>query len=225
MQNLQARLRAIRPGRLVGSTALLVVWGVLLLGVAVPSWRDVRQNHQEIEALETELADLDRWIVAGLWLEPAVEAREPRVMAAWERIFPSSRDREALFLDVARVADRAGVREFQLEEVEEMGTFDMGTWSTTGDAAMAPPSDDAPPSTDDAPPGDGYTPPPVAITLRPYVVRATFVSDYAAAAAFLGGLENIDRSLDVRQLAIRPARQGVTVELELEVPVSEPLAS
>jgi len=204
--------RKVRLGRIGAVTAMTVVWGVLLLGVAVPSWRDVTRNHDEILALETELADLDQWTVAGLWLEPAVAARRPLVMDEWERVFPSTRSREALFLDVARVADQAGVREFQMEELDAMGAMDQGTWSTTGDMAAAPPSTDAPP-TDSAPPGDGFTPPPVSLRLTPYVVRASFVSSFAGAAAFLGGLQALDRSVDVRRLAIRPARRGVTVEL------------
>lgn len=216
--------RMLRLGRIGAITAMVVVWGVLLLGVAVPSWRDVTRNHDQIIAVETELADLDQWTVAGLWLEPAVEARRPAVMAEWERVFPSSRSREALFLDVARVADQAGVREFQLEEMEAMATMDRGTWSTTGGMAADAPATDAPP-TDEAPPGDESASNPVTLTLTPYVVQASFVSSYAGAAAFLGGLQDLDRSIDIRQLSIRPARQGVTVELEMEVPVSEQLAS
>jgi hypothetical protein len=208
------QLRAWRPGRLVGLTALAVVWGVLLLGVAVPSLQDVRRQHAEIAALERQLADLDRWTVAGLWLEPVVAAREPEVNAAWARVFPPGRDREQLFLDVAGVADRCGVQEFQLEEVSDLGSFDLGTWSTTDEPG---PGDDEAGMTGDQPAPE--------LTFQPYILRASFAADYARTAAFLGGLERIDRSLDVRRLAIRPARHGVTVELELEVPVSEPVTS
>ncbi len=221
MKALLIRLRSFRPGRLLGITALVVVWGVMLFGVAVPSWRGIRQQQHEIEAVQTELADLDRWTVAGLWLEPLVDAREPQVNAAWERVFPAARLREALFLDVAEVADGCGVTEFQMEEIEAMGTFDMGTWSTD-DAA---PGTDAP--ADGAPPVEGNAMggslPPPTLAFRPYLVRASFNADYARTAAFLGGLERIDRTIDVRRLTIRPARVGVTVELELEVPVSEPV--
>jgi len=207
------RLRSWRPGRLIGLTAVAVVWGVLLLGVAVPSLQDVRHRHAEIAALEQQLADLDRWTVAGLWLEPVVAAREPEVDAAWSRTFPPKRDREQLFLDIAAVADRCGVEEFQLEEVTDMGAFDLGTWSTTDEAGPGEESGMA-----------GADPSPT-LTFQPYVLRASFAADYLRTAAFLGGLERIDRTLDVRRLAIRPARTGVTVELELEVPVSEPVTT
>lgn len=207
------RLRSWRPGRLIGLTAVAVVWGVLLLGVAIPSLQDVRTRHAEIAALEQQLADLDRWTVAGLWLAPLVAAREPEVDAAWSRTFPPGRDREQLFLDIAAVADRCGVVEFQLEEVADMGTFDLGTWSTTDEEGPGSAS------------GMADAGPSPALTFQPYVLRASFAADYLRTAAFLGGLERIDRTLDVRRLAIRPARTGVTVELELEVPVSEPVTS
>ncbi|MEZ4387276.1 MAG: hypothetical protein R3D98_06795 [Candidatus Krumholzibacteriia bacterium] len=221
MTALRTRLRALRPGRLLGLTALAVVWGVLLLGVAMPSWRTVRTQQAEIEALNTQLADLDRWTVAGLWLEPLVAAREPEVNAEWYRVFPPERAREALFLDVARVADRCDLKAFQLEEIDQTGAFDMGTWSTAT-AAMGPsdvPAGELPPT------GDLMTGGPAepSIAFHPYTVRGSFEADYARTAAFLGGLARIDRSLDVRRLVIRPARVGVNVELELEVPVSEPV--
>ncbi len=209
------RVRGWRFSRIVGHTALAVVWGVLLLGVAVPEWQTVRRQHVEIQAMEQQLADLDRWTVAGLWLEPLVDAQEPVVSAEWSRRFPAERAREQLFLDMARLADRCDVHAFQLEEIERLGTFDMGTWSTT-DGMAAPPTDS---------PVGAPALQPVTIEMSPYLVSAKFIADYARTAAFLGGIERIDRVIDVRRLAIRPARDGIEVELELEVPVSEPISS
>lgn len=208
---LWARWKEGRLTRVVGITAVAVVWGVLLLGVAVPSWRKVERQHGEIQALERQLADLDRWILAGLWLEPVVVAQEPVITAEWDRRFPRDRDREALFLAMARLADHCRLRGFQLEEIQETGTFDMGTWSTTDDALAAI----------DAPPAGAPMPAPVTITLDPYRLQCRFIADFTRAAAYLGGLERLDRVVDVRRLAIRPDRDGIEVELELEVPVSE----
>lgn len=216
MKTWLGKIRALRTGKVLGITALAVIWSVLLLGVAVPSWRDVRRQQQEIDALSQELADLDRWTVAGLWLEPVVAARTPGVERAWNRAFPPVRDREQLFLQIAQVADRQGVADFQLQEIDASGSFDMGTWSS----ANAPPSDSPPPGDEAMLPDEGPL-----LTMTPYVVRASFVADYARTAAFLGGLEAIERTIDVRRLSIRPARSGVTVELELEVPVSDPIST
>jgi hypothetical protein len=210
-----SRIRGYRFSRLVGTTALAVVWGVLLLGVAVPSWRTVREQHADIRVLERQLADLDHWTVAGLWLEPIVRAQEPVLTAAWERRFPPERAREQLFLDMAQLADRCGLRRFQLEEIENFGTIDVGTWSTTDD-------EDGPPT--DVPAGAPQLA-PVRIDMNPYLIRTTFVADYSRTAAFLGGLERIDRVIDVRRLAIRPDRVGIEVDIELEVPVSEAVSS
>jgi len=222
MQKLLQAIHSWRHSRLLGLTGLAVVWGVLLLGVAIPSWRDVRQRQVEIEWLETRLADLDRWTVAGLWLEPAVLARESGIAAQWDRVFPPRRAREELFLRLAEVADRCGVREFQLEEIDEMGSFDMGTWSTATDPDPASADPGAPPDDGSDLPANVHRP---AITFSPYTVRASFTADYARTAAFLGGLERLERAVDVRRLAIRSARTGLTVELELEVQVSDPITS
>jgi hypothetical protein len=223
MRAIASRLRGFRLGTIYGTTLVVVVWAVLLLGVAVPSWRDVRERHAEIDRLETQLADLDRWTVAGLWLEPVVARREPQIAARWSRVFPAERAREELFLQVAAAADRCRLREFQLEEIDDYDMLDAGTWSTDDQ-----PVDDGP-STDDAPPTDvpAGAPElaPVAITLTSYRVRAAFTGDYARTADFLAELDRLERALEVRHLAIRPARTGIMVELELEVPVSEPTAA
>ena len=98
------------------------------------------------------------------------------------------------------VADRCGVREFQLEEITELGMFDQGTWSTTG--AMT----DAGPATD-APPDGGLTAAAMAsapsIEFSPYLVRAAFTADYAQTAAFLGGLARVghDEGIEDRERA------------------------
>lgn len=223
MRTIRIRQLSWRPGKVCRATGLVVLWAVLLLGIALPRWREVRRQHAEIGVLENRLADLDRWIVAGLWLEPAVAEREPIVQTEWLRRFPASRDREELFLAVAGVADRCGVREFRLEEVNESGMADFGTWASTSTAT------DPTAAVGDAPAaGDtdaAMAAAPVAIELDRYVVRTGFVGDYAETAAFLGGLEKIERAIDVRRLAIQPTRGGINVEMELEIYVSETGAS
>ncbi len=204
--------------------ALVLVWAVTLVTVAIPSWRRVVRQHQEIAALERQLDTLDRWTVAGLWLERAVASREPAVNEAWARLFPSERSREALFLDLARVADSSGVESFALEEMDEMGMSANDVWQ----ASNAP--DDGAAPADDAPPTDGDmdsmdVDPAPTVNLESYRVKATFAGDYARTATFLGGLVDIERSLDVHSLVVRPSRDGILVEMELDVYVSKPVQS
>jgi hypothetical protein len=183
----------------------------------------VRQQHAEIADLEAQLADLDRWTVAGLWLAPALASREPAVTAAWHRLYPPDRDREELFLALAGVADRCGVEAFALEEDSAMDA--MGShWSRPGatDPAMAA---DAPPSADPEAGMMDTGPAPVAIALDRYRVRARFQADYARIAAFVAGLQELDRAIDVRHLAIRPGKTGLDVEMEMQVYVSTTHAS
>ena len=129
---------------------------------------------------------------------------------------------------MAAAADRCRLREFQLEEIDDYDMLDVGTWSTDDEPAGDGPAGDGP-STEDAPPttvpAGAPVLPPVAITLTSYRVRAAFTGDYARTAEFLAELDRLERALEVRHLAIRPARTGITVELELEVPVSEPTAA
>ena len=194
------------------------VWAVALFGLAIPAWQRALVNQREIETLETRLANLDRWTVAGLWLERSVARRQPQVSAAWDRLFPGQRNREALFLDLARVADRSGVEAFDLAELKYGGMLDADVWAD-GSAVAADepgPGDSPPPPTDDVP---ALAPPRV--EMDSYRVKASFSSDYAAAARFLGGLRSIDRALGLHSLVVRPVGHLIQVDVELDVYVSQ----
>lgn len=169
-----------------------LVWLGLLLGAAVPAWRQAVDQHREVQALESQLADLDHWTVAGLWLEKTLAPRQAVIDPQWERLFPPETAKGEFFLELARVADTSGVDGFDLRELV--------------------PADGVP--TPDY--GAGQTPP-----LTAYRVRARFAGKYAQVAEFLGGLKTIKRAVSVHNLAIKPARGAVTVDLELDVYVSE----
>jgi hypothetical protein len=171
---------------------MVLVWLGLLLGAAVPAWRQAVDQHREVQALESQLADLDQWTVAGLWLEKTLAPRQAVIDPQWERLFPPESAKGEFFLDLARVADRSGVDDFDLRELV--------------------PSD-GPPIPDY---GAGQAPP-----LTAYRVRARFAGEYAQVAEFLGGLKMIERAVSVHNLAIKPARGAVTVDLELDVYVSK----
>lgn len=200
--------------------AVTVVWAILLVTVALPSWRGVIVKNRSIAAMEEQLATLDQWTVAGLWLAPAVAERSLPVNAAFSRLYPDARRREELFLDLARVADESGVEEFGLSESGADGFDANDVWSlpleTTGGTA----GDDGPP--DDGPPTDDQIAAAMTldvpnVELDTYRIKARFQGDYGRTARFLSGLEQIERALKVHSLVVRPDREGIQVEMELDV--------
>ena len=183
-----------RPGgRAVVIGGVAVVWlGALFVG-AVPAWQTALRQHREVRQVEAKLADLDRWSVAGLWLERTLVPRQEAVTPVWDRLFPSERHCEALFLDLARVADESGVTRFELHELRA-DELNSG----------AP----------------GVTDPEPSAALGGYRVRARFEGDFAEVAGFLGGLGRLERAVAVHDLEINPAKGAVHVELELDVYVA-----
>ena len=169
----------------------LVLWVGILFGIAIPSWRQAVIQHRHVEVLERQLADLDQWTVAGLWLEKSLGARRTVINPQWERLFPQESGKGELFWELARVADQSGVDEFELGEL------------------ILDDEDDNRSVADDP-----------SVPLETYRVRARFRGEYAQVAKFLGGLKNIERAVSVHNLAIRPVRGAVKVDLELDVYVS-----
>ena len=168
-----------------------LAWLGILFGVAIPAWRQAVDQHHQVQALEIRLAELDNWTVAGLWLEKSLGLRQAVVNPQWERLFPPTSAKGEFFLSLARVADRSGVGDFELRELERP----EGIAEATTEAGSAVP-------------------------LAAYRVRARFRGHYAQVAEFLGGLKVIKRAVSVHNLAIKPARGAVQVDLELDVYVS-----
>ncbi len=199
-----------------------VIWLVLLVTVAIPSWQGIRERNTEIHALEDRLATMDDWTVAGMWLAPSVRQRSLPVNAAFSRLFPTERGREELFLSLARVADESGVEDFGLSEANDFGMDGNDVWN---DGTAMGTVDDAPPPTGDMPmqPDADLS---MAleipnIDLVTYRVIAHFTGDYKRVAHFMGGLRNIERALKVHSLVVRPEKDGIQVDLELDVYVSQ----
>lgn len=187
--------------------ALGVVWAAALMLGAVPSWRKAMGHHREVQELEKGLAELDTWTVAGKWLGRSLAERSGQVQKTWELTFPAQRSREALFLELAEVADRAGVADFNLEEMK-----------TEGAAAYL-----VSPPTESRFGGSVYGVPVEVpqVSLDSYRVKASFLGSYSQAADFLGGLQSIRRALSVHDLVVRPEKTGISVDLELDVYVSQ----
>ena len=198
------------------------VWLILLVTVALPSWHGVHQRNSEIHALQEQLATMDDWTVAGMWLAPSVNQRSLPVNAAFSRLFPTERGREELFLSLAKVADASGVDDFGLSEASALGMDGNDVWSdgaSMGTEENAPPAGDDMAMENDAGMGMGLDIPKV--ELDSYRVKARFSGDYQRIAQFMGGLKNIERALKVHSLVVRPEKDGIQVDLELDVYVSQ----
>ncbi len=197
-----------RRGLFIGLGA---AWLVLLVTVAIPRMHSALVNHREVQRIERELADLDTWTVAGLWLAPEVAERRAGIEAAWEESFPASRSREELFLEIARIADAVGLREFDLTEME-----------ITGEEA-------GPPKLQEFLEGylggggavDGMPVTVPRIDLATYRLKAEFQGDYGEVAGFLGRLQRLERALSVHNLAVSKDMGKTRVEMELDVYVSQ----
>lgn len=189
----------------MGKVAFLVlgiVWFGILVGIAVPAWRQAAQSHQEVQTLEEQLAELDRWAVAGMWLERSLRDKAPEVDRAWSAMFPDQRGREALFLDLAGIADRSGVTDFDLAEFSEPQMEKDNQWLTHNPLSSGGADQNE-------------------VQLSFYRVRANFLGDFEQVANFLGGLKEIERAMSVHSLEIESDRQWVRVDLKLDVYVKQ----
>nr|MEE4268858.1 hypothetical protein [Candidatus Krumholzibacteria bacterium] len=187
--------------------ALAVFWIAALALVAFPSFRQAVAYHKEVQDLEKGLADLDSWTVAGKWLERSLAEDTRHIEQTWQQTFPMGRAREDLFLNLAQVADRSGVREFRLEEIQTEGTAAF---------LVSPPQSSFF--------GGSVYGVPVEVpqvTLGNYRVKASFLGNYEQAANFLGGLQSIPRAVSVHHLVARPGSGGITIDLELDIYVSQ----
>jgi len=189
---------------------LIAVYAILCVGVVIPMGSKTLRDHRQVAAVEQELSDLDAWTVAGMWLAPEVARRKPVIDRAWERTFPDRRDRENLFLEIARVADGSGLEDFKLKEIpraedqapmrlQELLAGRMGDGGSVQGVPVTVPR----------------------IDLRTYRIKATFESDYRGVTHFLYGLQGLDRALDLHDLVLRDEDRRVKVDLELDVYVSQ----
>ncbi len=188
---------------------LILVYSVLTLTVVIPMGRRTLSDHREVKELQQELADLDAWTVAGMWLAPEVARRQPVVAAEWERAFPDRRQREGLFLDIAKVADGSGLQDFTLREIGQGSETPPPRLQGTLEAHM----------------GDGGAVQGVPVVvprieLTTYRLKAGFKSDFKGVTRFLDGLQDLDRALSIHDLVLRQDKGQVKVDLEMDVYVS-----
>jgi len=192
------------------------IWLVFLVTIVIPTWKTVVAKNAEIGELEVRLATMDEWTVAGLWLAESVNERQLQVDTAFGRLFPDERGRAELFLDLARIADNSGVVGFDLSEKNIVGMAGNDVWS---DGSSMNSSGDNGNYDDDMNGGTGDRLP--SVELSSFRVQAHFSGDYKRIAQFMGGLKSIERAMKVHSLVIRPDKDGVQVDLELDIYVSQ----
>jgi len=179
------------------------LWLGVLVGVAIPAWRQAIDQHRQVQELESQLAELDGWTVAGLWIKKSLGPREKVINPQWNRLFPTEEAKGEFFLTLARIADQSQVENFELKELLDLEDVI--------------PSDDL---YDDGIDDENDTTALMDKPLESYRVQARFQGQYAEVAKFLGGLKTISRAVSVHNLAIQPVLGAVHVDLELDVYVS-----
>ncbi len=176
---------------------------VVLLAIALPSWRASRENHRLAEAIEIEMSEWEDWILVSESIEHAVDSRSRAIDERWTRFFPEAKGMDALFLDLARIADDCELREFFLAEVEnEMEEDYDSDWD---DEDMDEEIDDVARE---------------ATALSSYRIRTRFEAELGSTANFLAELNSIPRSMKIRNIVIQDSGNGLLVEMEMELYVS-----
>jgi hypothetical protein len=200
----RALSRFQRPLLLIAVVAVSVT---SILTIAVPSWRRASEDTRRIEATTARCEALNDWVAAGTWLDASARIWEPAQTQVYERRFPSHKDREQLFLALARVAREAAIEPLELrEEAAVEDEAQLEPEEPTTDPAVEEMVNRFLPETTELPPD----------RLTTYRLTASFAADYRRLARFVGGLQRLDRAVTVRQLDAVPAPGGLTVEMELE---------
>lgn len=188
-------------GGLVG-----LAWLAFVVLAVVPIVRSTLSGRRELDETVRRIVALDGWTGPRLVLARDLAANGSDYEAAWSRMFPAERGRERLFLELARIADASGVREFDLAEVVDPDAAD------DGDPDEDVYEDEFEDDVGGADPIDAS-----AVALDSYRVRASWSGDYRRTADFIARLRGIARAVSVSDLQVSPYLDGIRVELELEV--------
>ncbi len=189
--------------------AMVALSTAAVMLVALPARKAADHDQRIVQALRIEIDGMASWAMDGTTIEQMVSTRSLSAAEDWCRLFPEAKGKEVLFLDLARIADACGVREFYLAEAEDRMKV-QASGSSMG------------PGPGDAPAGDGIEAvPTVSLALSSFKVRTRFEADLQGTALFLDELDSIERALEIREISIRESRNGLVVEMEMELYVSE----
>ncbi len=215
--------RGLRPGtwstrerRILLAVGGVIVVATFLLGT-LPAWQRAQYNARQIDNASARIASLGQWAAAGAWLEASAHQWQPAQDARYERRFPREKDREQLFLELARVAREAGIEPMQLRELpplEDPGAVieSESPEEEILDPAVAELVDRFAADTASLP----------TVQLQSYRLAANFETDYDRLARFLGGVGNLERAVTVRELNAVPKQDVIEVALEMEFYAQKP---
>lgn len=205
-----------RERRILLAASGAVIAATFLLGT-LPTWQRAQRNDRQIVKASSRLASLGQWAAAGVWLDASAQRWQPIQAVRYEQRFPREKDREQLFLELARLAREAGIEPLQLRELpaaEEMSApleSDEATEELV-DPAVAELVDRFAADTGDLP----------ATGLQSYRLAANFATDYGRLARFLGGIGRLERAVTVRELTAVPKLDQIDVALEMEFYAQKP---
>jgi len=164
--------------------------GLVLAFVALPSWRNARQQERAALEMELELSKYEDWVLQIEEIREQVDARSRAADDRWAGLFPRERGEDLLFLEMARIADDCRLRDFRLSAVDEEKRRDR--------------SEDEGSGVRDA-------------MLSDFRVKAAFLADMEGTARFLAGLNSIPRAMRIVNIGICDTRNGLQVEMEMEL--------
>ena len=185
-----------------------MAWLTFVVLAVAPVVRTALTGQFELQQTGRRIAALDGWTGPRLLLEQELAENGPAVTEAWSRMFPAERNREVLFLDLARIADASGVEGFDLVEVTELALPDGPQYED---------EDDFVPGLEPEAPRAAPVARAPRIALETYRIRASWTGDFHRTADFLARLRSIPRALSVSELAVQPDADGLRAVLELEV--------
>lgn len=216
--------RSLRPGtwstrrrRIFYAAGAVMVTATFLVGT-LPAWQRAQLNDRQIDKASSRLASLCQWAAAGAWLEASASRWQPAQEARYARRFPPEKDREQLFLELARVAREAGIEPLQLRELPPP------------EVLAAPPEEGETPEADLVDPAvaeliDRFAADTAGLPasdLQSYRLAASFAADYDRLARFLGGVGRLERAVTVRELNAVPQLDQIEVALEMEFYAQKP---
>lgn len=213
--DLKIDLKRYRPKLRTVLIVAASAWIVLVAAGTIPAWNRTRQNAEQLAQTTARQAGMAEWLVAGEWLEGGVQEWEPKLAGEYDRLFPDRRERETLYLELARVARESriaplGVRE-EVDPDEDWvaNDFDDNEGDDWGEESY----DETSVVANQFAVELGELP---GVELQSHRLVVEFQADYDRLTRFLAGLREIPRALRVHCVEASPGRDGVAVRMELD---------
>jgi hypothetical protein len=201
----------------------VLAWAVVLVSAAIPAWQKTRHNEDQLSVTMERHETLNQWAVAGIWLAEEVKLWQPTQQKIYDTLFPTSKQREELFLSLVKVANESGIDPIRILEAEgnyrpgasgenndyddyEDGDYDDGNDEAGNEDEVLKLVDEFAPDLMDLPDD----------ALIAHRVRVSCETGYAELARFLAGLKTIPRAVNVHRLTATNGAKGIDVSMELE---------